>query len=200
MGGHIVRYDGRINNPDKLPPHLDNVILSTNTTSIYAAKIDTVTATAGTGTAAFTMTKLSNQPSFRNTSELIHAPDGVLYVVDQSENCCGTRGLNSTEGVAKVVYKGTCQDPGLFPASTTAIASRVHRGSVEWLRVRSDGFSISADGAHTARFLDLNGRQLHIQRGTGSADYAMPALSKGSLYVLRVETEQGIATRTLAGY
>jgi hypothetical protein len=197
MGGPIVRYDGRINNPDKLPPHLDNVIISTNTTTSYAAKIDTAAGTASGTTTVFTMTKASGQPSFRNSSETVQGPDGVLYVVDQSENCCGTRGLNTTEGVAKVVYKGTCKDPGLFPAGTTAIASRVERGSVDWLRVLSNAIYVAADGAHTVKILDINGRQLHVMRGAGETEYAMPALSKGSIYVLRVETELGTAVRTL---
>jgi hypothetical protein len=69
MGGPIVRYNGAVNNPEKLPPHFDNVIITSNASSWYAMKIDTVTATTtGTITQVLTMTKAAGQPSVRNSS------------------------------------------------------------------------------------------------------------------------------------
>src|SRR5690606_2563801 len=140
MGGPIVRYDGRINNPEKLPPHLDNVILTTNYGTAYASKIDTTAKTASEMTSVFTMPKVSGQPSYRNTSEVIQGPDGVLYVVDQSETCCGARDVNNTEGVAKVVYKGTCQDPGLVPTSIVSRQTVSRNRAKGWFMMGATSF------------------------------------------------------------
>jgi hypothetical protein len=204
MGGPIVRYNGAINNPDKLPPHLDNVIVSSNGSSFYAIKLDVATATpVGTATTVFTMSKNANEPSVRNSSETVQGPDGVLYVVDQSETCCGTRGLNNIEGVAKLRYTGTCQDPGL---TTSIDASKsVHRGQVDWLRLgagritlRDDGSGRIQSGAHVIRILDVNGRELRVYRGRGEAEYEVPPLQRGQIFVLRAETPQGTAIRTFS--
>jgi hypothetical protein len=200
MGGPIVRYDGRINNPYQLPPHLDNVILNTNTTNIYAAKLDTVTQSAGAQTTAFTMAKVTGQPSLRNSSELIQGPDGVLYVVDQSENCCGTRGLNVTEGVAKVKYKGTCRDTALYPRAgvVVGINGHVERGSVDWLRMGPNSVDIIADGPHSVKIMDINGRTVYSVKGLGQTTYALPTLGAGKVFVMRVTTEAGTAVRSFS--
>lgn len=201
MGGPIIRYDGRINNPDKLPPHLDNVIISSTqsgTTTWHAIRIDTTTGTTpGTATSVFTMSKTSGQPSLRNSSETVQGPDGVLYVVDQSENCCGTRGLNNTEGVARLRYKGTCQDPGLVPVSIAAGQAVSRNASTLWLRVGATTFSITAPGVHEASIVDVNGRTVHTFRGEGHKTYTLPALGTG-VHVLRVKTTQGVTARALS--
>lgn len=201
MGGPIVRYDGRINNPGKLPPHLDNVIISSTqagSTTWHAIKIDTLTGTTpGTATTVFTMTKTSGQPSLRNSSETVQGPDGVLYVVDQSENCCGTRGLNNTEGVARLRYKGTCQDPGLVPVSIARNQVVPRTLADQWLRVGTTSFSITAPGLHEAAILDVSGRVLHVFRGEGHKTYTFPAVGKG-VHVLRVKTNQGMIARPLS--
>jgi glucose/arabinose dehydrogenase len=199
MGGPIVRYNGNLTNPDMLPPHLDNVILSTNTTTAYASKIDTTARTASATTTVFTMTKLTNQPSFRNSSETVQGPDGVLYVVDQSEGCCGTRGLNNTEGVAKVVYKGTCKDPGLKPTAIQLAQSLPQLRGAAWLRVGSASFSLTAPGPHEAVIMDVSGRVLRTFRGEGHKTYAIPSLGAG-IHVLRVKTTEGIVSNAIAGF
>jgi glucose/arabinose dehydrogenase len=202
MGGPILRYDGRVTNPDKLPPHLDNVIISstqtTNATTWYAMKIDTAAGTTtGTATEVFTMTKASDQPSLRNSSETVQGPDGVLYVVDQSENCCGSRGLNNTEGVAKLRYTGNCSDPGLFPTSVMSDRLLSRGMPVSWLRVGTNTFSITAPGIHEASILDVSGRTLKTFRGEGHKTYDIPAIGSG-VHVLRVKTSEGMTVRPLA--
>jgi glucose/arabinose dehydrogenase len=200
MGGPIVRYDGRINNPDKLPPHLDNVIISSNTTSWYAMKIDTAAATTtGAITSVFTMTKATGQPSVRNSSETVQGPDGVLYVVDQSESCCGSRDLNNTEGVAKLRYTGTCQDPGLFPPTSIQASRQLPRGAAtDWWRVGATSFSLTAPGPHEATILDVAGRAVHVFRGEGHKTYNLPAQLGSGIHVLRVKTTEGVVARPLA--
>jgi hypothetical protein len=199
MGGPIIRYDGRINNPGKLPPHLNNVILTTNYATVYASAIDTTAGVAGAAATVFTMSKLNNQPSLRNQSEMVQGPDGVLYVVDQSETCCGSRALNSTEGVAKVVYKGTCQDPGLVPVAIASPSKKnlARFSGASWLRVGSTSFSITAPGPHQAEILDVGGRVLHDIRGEGHKTYNIPKVGSG-IHVLRVTTPSGIVTSPLA--
>ena len=201
MGGQVIRYDGRINNPDKLPPQLDNVILTTNYTVTWAAKIDTTTGIAGAATTVFTMPKAASGPSLRNSSELVQGPDGVLYVVDQSENCCGSRGVNNIEGVAKVIYKGTCKDPGLFPSqSSTSIVGGKNLGrasNVDWLRIGSTSFSLTVPGAHEASIIDVNGKVLKTFKGEGHKTYNIPTMGSG-IHLLRVKTTLGEVSSVLA--
>jgi len=201
IGGPIVRYDGRINNPEKLPPHLDNVILSFNMSqNWYAMKINPDSAkTTGAITGVFTMSKSTTTTSLRNMSEIALGPDGVLYGVDESQTCCGSRSLNNVEGIVKLVYKGTCQDPGLFPSGVSInSAKELPRGArVEWLRVGVSTFQISAPGAHEATILDVNGRMVQSFKGTGHMTYALPKLGAG-IHLLRVRTADGIVTRSLS--
>src|SRR5690606_30940099 len=131
------------------------------------------------------------QPSLRNSSETVQGPDGMLYVVDQSENCCGSRGLNNTEGVARLRYKGTCQDPGLMPVSIASGAPASRRLADQWLRVGATSFSVTAPGAHEISIMDVSGRVLKTFRGEGHKTYAIPAIGSG-VHVLRVKTTQGI--------
>src|SRR5690606_10504134 len=97
----------------------------------------------GTTATVFTMSKTSGQPSLRNLVEFAQGPDGVLYGVDWGAGCCnGDRGANNSEGVVKVRYTGTCQDPGLIPA-TTSIARQTVRPlqDASWLKVGGTLFS-----------------------------------------------------------
>jgi hypothetical protein len=200
IGGPIVRYDGRIGNPGQLPPHLNNVILSFNMSgNWYGMKIDPATSTTtGTATTVFTMTKSGSLPSLANMSEIVQGPDGVLYGVDQSETCCGDRGLNGTkEGVVKLRYKGTCRDTALAPVAIQGQKNLGRGLDVEWLRVGSTSFSLTAPGPHQASILDVSGRVLKEFRGEGHKTYYIPSLGTG-IHVLRIKTTEGTISRSLA--
>lgn len=204
-GDPIIRYDGSVSNPKKMPPHLDNVMMTadfgvTNTNSIWAMKIDTLTGkTIGTPTQIFTMAK-TGRPNTSNPVDFQHGRDGSLYMIDWGTGCCSENSSTTNNGIVRITYEGTCQDPALVPTNnSTSLAQTLHRGSVDWLRVGSNEIRISADGAHTVKILDLTGRMISSFNGSGSRQYAMPqALSAGTLYVLRVETNLGTAVRTFS--
>lgn len=200
-GDPIIRYDGSVSNPKKMPPHLDNVMMTadfavTNTNSIWAMKIDTLTGkTIGTPTQVFTMAK-TGRPNTSNPIDFQQGRDGSLYMIDWGTGCCSENSNANNNGIVRITYEGTCQDPGLVPGPVS-LAQTVHRGSVDWLRVRADAISVSADGMHSVKVLDINGRLIQAYNGTGKKEYAMPqGLATGTLYVLRVETNLGIAVRT----
>ena len=196
-GGAIIRYDGRINNPGMMPPHLDNTVIYGNFTAntFTAAKFDTTTGAAvGTTATVFTMTK-TGRPTLNNPVDIVQGPDGALYVTDWGGGCCSGSPGNTNSGIVRVTYTGTCQDPGLYPG-TTAISNAIPHGDVSWLRVGGKSFSVLSSGPHEARIMDAQGRVLNSLKGQGWKDYDMPSnLSGNTLYFLQVKTEQGTVAR-----
>jgi glucose/arabinose dehydrogenase len=208
MGSAIVRYDGRVRNPGKLPPQMNNVWLmgDYNTRKLRAAKVDASgnivgsvnvnpgIFTAGTGTTEGISALL----------DLQQGPDGALYVLNF--NCVG--GFNSgpnhygdrCSGILRIEYKGAaCSDPALYPAGSVSAMEkdgRIERGQVDWLHLGPDLFSVLADGAHSIRILDVQGRVMASIRGEGRRDYAFPeGLRSNTVYFLKVESERGINVR-----
>lgn len=196
-GDPIIRYDGSISNPNKMPPHLDNVMMTadftvTNTNTIWAMKIDTVTGATSTPTQVFTMAK-TGRPNTSNMIDFQQGRDGSLYAIDWGTGCCSSGSNANNNGIVRITYTGTCQDSAKVP---TSLASQVHRGSVDWLRVHANAISVMADGAHSIKILDINGRVIHSLKGNGAREYAMPELGAGKIFVLQVETSLGKAVRT----
>ncbi len=205
-GGPIIRYDGRINNPNKMPPHLDYTTMFsdftvTSATSIWAKAIDTATksnnATPASATSVFTMTK-TGRPNTSNPVDFQQGADGSLYMVDWGTGCCNVDGGAANGGIVRIAYTGTCQDPGLSPAGPVGLESQIIRGSVEWLRMGANSVFVNADGRHTVQILDVSGRLIQTFTGTGTATYNMPALANGKIFVLRVTTPLGTAVRTFS--
>jgi len=197
QGGAIIRYDGRINNPGMMPPHLDNTVIYGNFTqnTFGAAKFDTTTGVAvGTTAAVFTMTK-TGRPTLNNPVDIQQGPDGALYVTDWGGGCCSGSPGNTNSGIVRVTYTGTCQDPGLYPGVTTAVSKAI-RGDVNWLRVGGTSFSVLSNGLHEVQIMDAQGRMIQSINGKGWKDYSMPSsLNSNSVYFLQVKTEQGTAVR-----
>jgi hypothetical protein len=207
-GAPIIRYDGSISNPNKMPPHLNNVVLmadfnTTATTNIWAKKIDTATGLPiGSATQVLTMAK-TGRPNTSNLIDFQQGRDGSLSAIDWGTGCCSSGSSTTNNGIVRITYTGTCQDPGLT-VSIDASKS-VHRGHVDWLRMgagritlRDDGSGRIQSGAHVIRILDVNGRELRVYRGRGEAEYEVPALQRGQIFVLRAETPQGTAIRTFS--
>ncbi|HEX2612649.1 MAG TPA: PQQ-dependent sugar dehydrogenase [Fibrobacteria bacterium] len=213
QGGPVIRYDGSVSNPRKMPPHLDNTYMFTDFTvssanTIWAVKLDSVTAApVGTPTQVFTMTK-SGRPNTSNGVDFQQGPDGSLYYVDWGTACCSVSPTMSNMGVVRITYNGDCQDTGRVPAQQNVVAltsKPVFRGQVSWFRVgvneislQDDGSGLIEKGTHLIQILDVNGRVVHQFKGQGSKTYSMPALEHGKVFVLRAETAIGTAVRTFS--
>jgi cytochrome c len=220
QGGPIIRYDGRVNNPYKMPPHLDNVWIFTNFTSgeYQALRIDTATGTA-VGTSGGTVlgapvtvfpssvyprggaTAPNNKPTFGNSIDFQQGPDGALYGLNHGAGCCNgnSGGQSAYAGIFRVEYTGTCQDPSRVPGPVSISRPHLIRGDVDWLKVGSRMFTVLAQGKHEAAIMDLNGRTLHSFRGEGTKNYHIPRMQASNIYLLQVKTEQGVAIRSISG-
>ena len=200
-GAAVIRYDGRISNPGKMPPHLDNTVLYTNQTSNghFAVKFDPVTA-GNVGTVATVFTSVgfrsTAQPLLGSSLDLQQGPDGAIYSVNWGAGCCdGDRAASAYEGVSRVTYTGTCQDSGLYPA-TTSISRNHFYQEVDWFKMGGNNFFVLADGMHEIRILQVNGSILYAFKGEGRKKYEFPVnLSRNNLYYLEVKTERGVAIR-----
>lgn len=208
-GGPIIRYDGTINNPAQMPPHLDNTILfgdysvSSGNNSVWAIKVNPNTgAVTGSPTQVFTMAR-GARPSLLNSVDFQQGPDGALYMVDWGAACCSASPPAAYNGISRVSYTGTCKDPGLVP--TPATPRVMHREPTSWFQVKygrlilaDNGSGLIENGAHAIKIMDVNGKVLHTFQGQGVASYAMPQLVAGGLYILQAETPIGISQRTFS--
>jgi hypothetical protein len=67
---------------------------------------------------------------------------------------------------------------------------------VDWVAVGPQMFSVLADGAHTIRILDVQGRVKASMQGSGRMEYPYPkALVPNSIYFLEVKSVRGINVR-----
>jgi hypothetical protein len=199
QGGTIIRYDGSINNTGKMPPHLDNTVMFTEVGGpgdVYGVKYDTVTgAKVGTVVKVFTsLSRSSSAPNLGNSLDFQQGPDGALYSVNWGEGCCnGDRGGLASEGIARITYTGTCQDPGLIPV---AVQNPIIRTDVNWLQMGANSFSVSTTGPHEIQIMNSQGRVLSSFKGEGGREYKMPAnLPQAAVYFLQAKTNQGTAIR-----
>jgi len=209
MGSVIVHYDGRVANPGKLPPQMDNVWLmgDYDTRKLRAAKVDSTGNLVGTVSASpgiFT-TGSGTANGISALVDMQQGPDGALYVVNI--NCPG--GTSSGEahysdacsGIVRIEYKGAaCADTALHPAGNSSVgigmSGQVERGPVDWVQVGSQMFSVLADGAHSIRVLDTRGRVLAAMQGEGRKEYSYPkGLAPNSIYFLEVQSVRGINVR-----
>ncbi len=206
-GGPIIRYDGTINNPGQMPPHLDNTVLfgdysvSSGTNGFWGMKVNPSTgAVTGSPTQVLTMAR-GARPSLLNSVDFQQGPDGALYVIDWGASCCSASPPANYNGISRITYTGTCKDPGLVP--TPATPKVLYRGSMPWFQVKSgrliltdNGSGLIEKGDHAIKIMDVNGKVLHTLQGHGVSSYAMPRLTAGRLYILQAETPLGIAQRT----
>lgn len=205
QGGPIVRYDGRINNAGKMPPHLDNTVLFTDFSShtIWAMKVNPATgATLGTAAPVFTNTgapfRTTSQPSIQNPIDFQQAPDGALYMVSWGAGCCnGDRPASAYEGIARIRYTGTCQDPALFPEQVpTLVAAEAFKRSV---RMDANTLAILDGGRHGVRIFDARGHTVFSATSQGGREYSLPGLLRGSsgVYSVEITTAKGRFSRNI---
>jgi hypothetical protein len=206
MGSLIWHYDGRVANPGKLPPQMDNVWLmgDYDTRKLRAAKVDTngnIVGTVAVSPGIFT-TGSGTANGISALVDLQQGPDGALYVVNI--NCPGGTSSgdahysDACSGIVRIEYKGAaCADTALHPNGSivTGIGTsgRIERGPVDWVQVGSQMFSVLDDGAHSIRILDVQGRVKVSMQGAGRMEYPYPkALAPNSIYFLEVKTVRGI--------
>lgn len=209
MGSMIVRYDGRIRNPGKLPPQMNNVWLmgDYNTRKLRAAKVDAngnVVGSVNVNPGIFAA-GLGTPDGISALVDLQQGPDGALYVLNLNCNGGFLSGSNHygdrCSGILRIEYKGApCSDPNLYPAGTVGTSfeksGRIERGMVDWLIVGSGAFTVQADGTHSVRILDVQGRVVASMQGSGRKEYAFPeGLRSNAVYFLEAVTERGTNVR-----
>lgn len=208
MGSLIVHYDGRVANPGKLPPQMDNVWLmgDYDTRKLRAGKVDTNGNVVGSVNTSGIFTSGSGTANgISGLVDLQQGPDGALYAVNlnctSGTNSSATKYSDACTGILRIEYKGAaCADTALHPkgAVPTGIGSygRIERGVVDWVAVGPGMFSVMAEGPHSIRILDLQGREMASMRGEGRKEYGFPAnLSSNAVYLLEVRSVRGINIR-----
>ena len=95
MGSVVIKYDGRVKNPKKLPPQMNNVWITGNyggTHYTWGAKVDSNGTPSTLGDVAGAWTRMWNSSTVFNTSsnaatlqaftDFKHGPDGAFYAVN----------------------------------------------------------------------------------------------------------------------
>lgn len=205
QGGPIIRYDGRIGNPGKMPPHLDNTVMFTdfNTSKVFAVKVNPATGAAiGSAAEVFTNAgapfRTTTQPSIQNPIDFQQGPDGALYMVSWGAGCCnGDRPASAFEGIARIKYTGTCQDPALVPEpASTVIAAEMAR---RLLKVEEGILEVLDERGHAIRIFDAGGRTLFSSSSKGARRYSLPEVLRGQsgVYIAKVTTAEGTFSRSI---
>jgi glucose/arabinose dehydrogenase len=208
MGSVIWHYDGRVKNPNKFPPQMENVWLmgDYNTRKLRAAKVDAegnVVGTVNATTGIFT-SGIDTENGISSLVDLQQGPDGALYAINLG---CGTGSASGStkysdecSGILRIQYKGAaCADTALHPTNSAVSIGHskvVEHGSVEWVQLGPNMFSIKAEGMHSIRILNTQGREIHSMKGEGAKEYVMPTgLISNSVYFLEVTSDRGTNIR-----
>ena len=206
MGSVILQYDGRVANPGKMPPQMNNVWLmgDYNTRKLRPAKVDAngnLVGSVAVSPGIFT-TGSGTANGIGGLVDIQQGPDGALYVVNL--NCEGgvSSGNNhyseACTGIIRIEYKGAaCSDPALHPVETTSARHRqVERGAVDWVQLGANTFSVLTEGVHSIRVFDVQGQVLASSQGEGRKEYDFPkGLSANTAYFLEVKSGRGVNVR-----
>jgi glucose/arabinose dehydrogenase len=224
MGATLWYYDGRVANPNKFPPQMNNVWFngSYSNTLLYGSKIELDSNSMGVtgkilGNSAPILAgydKAKTPAGIGALVDLQEGPDGALYVVNYGCNGGNTSSgtaVNSDgcTGVGRIEFKTTspsvCADPNLTPNGyRTEVASAIEQqtpfvhGDVYWLSVGSQSFTIGATGPHEIRIMDSQGRVVTSINGQDAKTYSIPSNLRNGIYYLQVKTELGTAVHGFA--
>lgn len=201
-GGPIIRYDGSVTNPGKMPPHLDKVIFVTNfevgsgTSTIWAGHVDDSGKSIGNFTTVLNMTRIG-RPNLYNSVDFQQGPDGALYLADWGGGGFTYNPPRAKGGIVRIRYTGTCQDPGLTPTSLPSQRPRLRLGKA--LRLEAGRILVPeafpgypSSGRHRLRILTLQGEVLRTFTGEGRQEYPIPTLPLGQVYILLSEMPDGV--------
>lgn len=226
MGATLWYYDGRVANPNKFPPQMNNVWFngSYSNTLLYAAKVALDSNSLGVtgkmlGTAASIFAGYSKVKADTGVGALVdlqEGPDGALYVVNYGCNGGNTSSgaVNNADGctgIARIEFRSAtsasaCSDPNLIPNGLRAegVPSAIEQqtsfvhGDVYWLTVGPQSFTIGAMGPHEIRIMDSQGRVVSSMSGQDAHTYSMPSNLRNGIYYLQVKTELGTAIHGFA--
>jgi glucose/arabinose dehydrogenase len=207
MGSVVLHYDGRIKNPGQLPPQMDNVWLmgDYNARKLKGGKVDADGNLVGAVKFYYGIfaTGPGTKEGIGALVDLQQGPDGALYVANL--NCMGgvasgiSHHSDTCSGIVRIEYKGNCSDTGLYPRNPgTGIrsAERIERGKVDWVWVGPEMISVQAEGPHSIRIWNAQGREAASMRGEGRKEYRMPeALGHNEIYILEVKADRGVNLR-----
>jgi glucose/arabinose dehydrogenase len=206
MGSVILHYDGRVANPAKLPPQMDNVWLMGDLykRNFRAAKVDANGIIQGTVSSGIFTTGSGNVNGIGAIIDAQQGPDGALYVMNydcsSSLRWGGDHSVDSCTGIVRIEYQGAaCADTALYPGRfVTGIGNhrQAERGAVDWVLLGANTFSVLTEGRHSIRILDLQGRVMASSQGDGRKDYDLPKdLPAHAAYFLEVKSGRGINVR-----
>ncbi|MEO6097727.1 MAG: PQQ-dependent sugar dehydrogenase [Fibrobacteria bacterium] len=210
IGSVIVHYDGRVANPGKLPPQMDNVWLmgDYDVRMLRAGKVDSNGNLLGTlsATPGIFTTGKGTANGIGALLDLQQGPDGAVYVLNN--NCSGgsssgedTHYSDACTGIVRIEYKGeACSDTALHPGggfvTGIGMSGRIERGPVDWVHVSPDRVSVLAEGRHSVRISDVRGKVLATMQGEGRKEYRYPeGLASNAIYFLEARTVRGINVR-----
>ncbi len=207
MGAMIYKYDGTLANPNKLPPQMDNVwiIGDWSQRALRAAKVDSAGNLVGAFSSSTNSTSkflsawsANTTATIRSLVDLQQGPDGAIYVMNYMNGTGTSANVNADggTGIARIELKSNspaaCSDAALTALSRPMPAAR---GSVTWLTVGTNSFSVYVNGAHQIQIADAQGKVVSTMNGNGIRDYNMPSNLRSGIYFLRVKTNEGLAVR-----
>jgi len=211
MGGAIIHYDGRVANPNKLPPQMDNVWILGDYNSRYVMAVKTDAngnpipkassyTFGGTRRIFQALQSTTSAATIEALLDIQQGPDGALYVVNN--NCSGGTGSGGTHysdgcsGIARIEYKGaSCSDPTLYPtANGQSIPTAIVQAEKD--RLSSHGILYSSlggrlvwpEGMRVAEAYDLQGKLVwSYKREATEAVTQLPAKLKSDVLRLRFQ-------------
>jgi len=208
MGSLVWRYDGKAKATTKFPPQMNRVWITGDydTRRLKAAKVDstgTILGAMSSGWLPSSYSSSSTAATVQAITDIKQGPDGSMYISNYS---CGSPTSAGTApgvcgGLARVDYIGaTCSDTAL--ATGIRSAQRLVPGAkVDWLHVGVNSFSVFANGSHTVRLSDVNGRVVMSAKGEGQKEYQLPSSLQNGYYLLQViSAERGTTVSSISRF
>lgn len=199
--GPIYRYDGDLASPIKIPPHFDKAWFVT----------DWRWPSGGVGVRIYQVSddgkKLTDSLGWFGTFGFDHpldfrqGPDGALYVVNY-----GPQGFtaNAQAHIGRIEYTGACRpsEPKWPKPDATGLAMHDGSAGAPGFRATLRSIRVEAAGPHVIRIHDLQGREIHTDKGLVPGEHALGGLlqNRRGIYFVTLETLQGSETQRLLNY
>jgi hypothetical protein len=135
-------------------------------------------------------------PSFL---DLKFGPDGALYV----NNYAGWFNSGPNTSIVRVEYVGPePSEDCILNALGEDIIVRARTGRTPGNAplISFAGVSFFTEGPHELRIMDINGRLVYSQRGSGTGKFSFSSLGRTGLFVVTVESEHGVNRKRVPVY